>query len=322
MIHNKDHDFFTTPNLTNSYWAGFIAADGNVGKNSNSLTISLAAKDKEHLRKLSNLLAPEYVMREWARDVEGDKYEYVSLSLSSKRWKESLRENWLITPAKTHTLSFPTGLSAENTKAFLCGYIDGDGCIYIDKSRKNRIQLSICGTYDLLNQAKAFIEKETGTRFTGEQIYSTKSIYTFMASGSTAVKMIDYLYDDRLPLLDRKWDRYLEFRKTHKPRTYQMWSEEDNKILTDNHSKMSVRQLQESFFPERTYTSIEKRCNYLGLKKQYEVKWTAAEDLLFSEIRKNTKMKIREIHEKHFPYRTYSSVKNRARRHRPSSKTP
>src|SRR3990167_7821339 len=34
-----NEDFFGVPNILNSYWAGFIAADGNIRKDTNTLRI-------------------------------------------------------------------------------------------------------------------------------------------------------------------------------------------------------------------------------------------------------------------------------------------
>jgi hypothetical protein len=316
MIYHKDHTFFTTPNEINSYWAGFIAADGSISKRGNALRITLSAKDKEHLQKFSSLVCKDYLLREYQQERQCGLCDYVSFSLASQDWKTDLSQHWGINPNKTLTITFPDGLSPENTKAFICGYIDGDGCVYVDKNRKNKIQLSICGTLEMLEGMKRFFEKEGNIRFSGEQIYATKQIYTFMVGGRTAIKVLDFLYDNRLPLMERKWGQYLEQREINNPRTYEIWTENDNEIIKKYHPTMSVRQMKDKFFPNRTYTSIEKRCNYLGLKKHYEIKWTESEDELLSKLRKETKLKIREIHEKHFSYRTFSSVKNRARLHK------
>lgn len=316
MIYNKQHTFFAIPNTINSYWAGFIAADGSIGKNGNSLTISISAKDKEHLKKFSSLVSKDYSIREYQVLRENGPYDYVEFNLSSPNWKKDLDRHWGIHPAKTFTIKFPTGLSVENTKAFICGYIDGDGSIYVDKSRKNKIQMSICGTLNMLEGMKRFFRTEGKVAFSGEQIYATKSIYTFMAGGRTALKVLDFLHDTRLPLMERKWKRYLDQKAINNPNQYLRWSKEDNDIIRKYHPTMSVRQMREKFFPNRSYTSIEKRCGYLGLKKHYEKKWTEEEDKLLAKIRKTTNLKVREIHEQHFPYRTYLSVKNRARRYK------
>lgn len=313
MNYHKNHTFFTTPNKINSYWAGFIAADGNISKKGNTLTLNLSAKDKQHLQKFNSLVSADYHIREFQVEKECGLCDYVAFSLSSQDWKCDLRQNWGINPNKTHTITFPVGLSIENAKAFICGYIDGDGCIYVDRKRKNKIQLSICGTLEMLQGMKRFFEVEGGIKFYGEQIYATKSIHTLMACGRTAIKILDFLYDNRFPLMERKWNTYLEQKAINNPNQYLPWSKEDNETLRKYHTTMSVRQMKDKYFRERTYTSVEKRCSYLGLKKQYEIKWTEEEDKLLAELRKTTKLKIKQIHEQHFAYRTYSSVKNRAR---------
>lgn len=255
--YRKNHVFFETPNLLNSYWAGFIAADGNI----------------------------------------------------------SLKENWKVVPKKTKTLLFPKGLSPNNTKAFICGYIDGDGCITVWKRGRNeKISLSICGTLDVLDGIKNFLEIHGGIKFSGEQIYPSKGIYTFHVGGTTAIKVLNFLYIDSLPLLERKWNKFLEYKKNNKIRKYILWSEEDELILIKNHPNMTIKQIKAKFFPNRTYESVEKKCHYMGLKKHYEIKWTEEEDGLLENLRQNTDLKIKQIHEQYFSYRTFPSVKNRCRK--------
>jgi hypothetical protein len=44
-----DENFFEVPNLLNCYWAGFIAADGNISKNNKKFSIQIGDKDFIHL---------------------------------------------------------------------------------------------------------------------------------------------------------------------------------------------------------------------------------------------------------------------------------
>src|SRR3990167_6033115 len=46
-----DENFFEIPNLINSYWAGFIAADGSINTDRFALSIQISDKDYEHLNK-------------------------------------------------------------------------------------------------------------------------------------------------------------------------------------------------------------------------------------------------------------------------------
>ena len=59
---NKNETFFEKPSRVNSYWAGFIAADGCVYRN--TLKITLSKKDKAHLEALSSQLNEDYRVKE------------------------------------------------------------------------------------------------------------------------------------------------------------------------------------------------------------------------------------------------------------------
>ena len=56
--YNLNDSFFSHENLTidSCYWAGFIAADGNIAKNKKQITISLQHDDKTHLIKFKKLI--------------------------------------------------------------------------------------------------------------------------------------------------------------------------------------------------------------------------------------------------------------------------
>jgi len=250
-------------------------------------------------------LSDDYCLRQEERTLNDKVYNTIAFGLSSKQWKDDLEENWNITPAKSLTLNFPEFDSLENKKAFICGYIDGDGSICVSN---DKLSLQILGTESFLSSILVFLVDEQVVDENIIAIAEHKRICTLSFGSSTAISVLDFLYDENLPLLERKWDKFLKHKGN---RVYQKrikWTEEDNQVLRDNHLTMSVRQIMEKFFPDRTYTSIEKRCAYLGLKKHYEQKWTDEEKSLLLE-KYNEGMRHRDIWKQHFPGRTYSSVK-------------
>lgn len=312
MRYQKNHNFFKNKNPLNSYWAGFIAADGNVSKNSNSLSIALSIRDKEHLQKLCFLLSEDYCLREGIRALNNKEYETISFHLSSKQWKEDLENIWKITPQKSLTLEFPEFDNIEDKKAFICGYIDGDGSISISN---NKISLQILGTKSFLSSILGFLIDVKTVDENTVAISEHKSISTLCFGTSTALKVLDFLYNTSIPLLPRKWNKYLQHKVERNYRTYKGWSEEDNQILIDNHATMSVAQMVEKFFPDRTYTSVEKRCGYLGLKKHYEQKWTEEEKALLLQ-KYDEGMRHCDIWKQYFPNRPYASIKGAIQRYK------
>jgi len=315
MIYNKNHDFFTVPNKLNSYWAGFIAADGCVtGKH--TLAIGLSEKDKEHLQKIATLLAEDYQVKtykygEGSYNAEGN---YVVFSLSSQQWKEDLEKHWGIGKRKTATYRFPEHLEEGLRAAFIAGYIDGDGSINTTKAgKKDKLQISICGTEELLEGIRNFLRSK-GVELKNN-IYASRGISVLIAASTTAKKVCEALYDADLPLLERKWGTYLD----HKDRNYGQyigWIPEDEETMRKYHPVMTIREIHEKFFPNRSYASVVKKASYLGLKKHFEKKWTTDEENILTKARDGCKMTVVKIQQELFPYRSYSSVKQHIRKMR------
>jgi hypothetical protein len=100
------------------YWAGFIAADGCV-KGKKHVEIGLAIKDKNHLLKIHALAGGSFYVTDkvctWSIHRSGDLVRFLN--------------DLNITRRKTFTLKPPVGLSESDTKDFIRGYFDGDGCV-------------------------------------------------------------------------------------------------------------------------------------------------------------------------------------------------
>lgn len=132
--------FFEEKNLVTCYWAGFIAADGNISKKQNRcLCINLGSKDVEHLCKFKEIV--EYTGPIIPAGSTNALYIY------RPKLAESLLRHFNITPAKSLTL-VPPSLSGDKALSFIKGYIDGDGCLHINK--KGKLEISILGTEAML----------------------------------------------------------------------------------------------------------------------------------------------------------------------------
>lgn len=125
-------DYFKTPNPQNSYWAGFIAGDGNLYTQNKCayLAIKLKAPDGECIlpkfREDTEFTGKIYSLR--PKEIGPQKYIRIC---SCKQWHEDLCENFKITPRKTYTLEPPLNLSYTNSLAFIKGLLDSDGQINI-----------------------------------------------------------------------------------------------------------------------------------------------------------------------------------------------
>jgi hypothetical protein len=315
LYKNKNEEYFTKTNKHNSYWAGFIGADGYVNEDKNVLQISLSAKDKDHLEKLKNELNEDYEIKvkkhtgTWATDES-----YVcSLAFTSKQTVESLRENWGLHQNKTYTLTFPRNISVEEKKSYLCGYIDGDGCINVKRNSRGKLQLSINGNEEFLEGVVEFLRKE-GEIEIKNNLYPSRNIFVFSVLGKTALSVLDFLYDEELPLMDRKWAKYLH-NKERNFGQYLLWASEEEELLKEKYKTLSSVEIHKEYFSNRSFASVEKKIMEMGLTKRPQPQkfWTTEENQSFIEALKNN-LTSRVIHETLFPYRTFSSVKNQRKK--------
>lgn len=215
-ITNLDLDFFSTPNPLNSYWAGFIAADGNIKKGKNLVRIKLGEKDKGHLHQLVEDCKYSGKVKEAVKNKTSFapyKKAFV-LEIHSKQWVIDLYKNYNITPAKSKTLMPPNNLNHENTIAFICGIIDGDGCIYKTKGWRGSTTISchVVGTRHLLEWISGTINIVSPSHkkyhhHCSKVILNKNGFYTYCFSGGRLETFFSIVKNMNLPLLQRKWSK-------------------------------------------------------------------------------------------------------------------
>src|SRR5260370_9394638 len=87
------------PNLKNSYWAGFLAAEGNIKTGRKRISIKLHIKDVAHLEKFRDAL--EYTGRVYRYERDA------SIEIACPEIADDLARNFSITPRKSFTLQPP-----------------------------------------------------------------------------------------------------------------------------------------------------------------------------------------------------------------------
>lgn len=198
-------NFFEVPNLINSYWAGFIAADGNISKDYKQLSFGLALKDKIILENMIKDMESNYVIR----DYKSHEYDCVAITITSSKICNDLLVNFNITDNKSLTLIHPN-LSNNLIDAFIIGYIDGDGMIGLyDAEKQKSLKLSLLGTLSLCNWIKErfslLYSKEIGTIFNDKK--HNENTFSYTLSDKSARFIYEYLYKIPVPKLERKWNK-------------------------------------------------------------------------------------------------------------------
>jgi intein/homing endonuclease len=205
-----NHNVFSSDTEISFYLAGFIAADGCIGNKEPRLAIDLAAKDKDHLLKISKILSPNKTLKASYATLKstGKTYEIWRFSISSKIIiNDLLRFN--IVPAKSLTHTFPEWLITHPlVHHFMRGYFDGDGCFTTHKT-KNTTQLTfrLLGTAQFLQTYLEILKQHCDLVIPNKSIYTMRKIHSLDFGGNNITKQIfDFLYKDATIYLERKYD--------------------------------------------------------------------------------------------------------------------
>ena len=194
-------------NEINTYVLGIIASDGclSFDKHSHRENINITLNDKELIEKLNKILTPDKKLYHYK-----DSY---SINFKNDEAIEILKK-YNITYRKSLTYEFPDNVPKKYLKDFIRGYFDGDGSVYINKTKNNGktykyVNVSFTsGSLIFLKKLEKTLEKNNINSHIIKdcrknvfylKIYDKKSIQNFK-------KMI--YYKDDLLKLDRKYEMF------------------------------------------------------------------------------------------------------------------
>ncbi len=204
-----NYGYFSVPDLENSYWAGFIAADGNVRDSKDSIRIKLSGSDSQHLEAFKRYCGSTSPVRDSYNGLK----KYASLEIHGvPQWRDDLRKNFNITPRKSLTLQPPNHLSLKQSLAFIAGYIDGDGCIFKEQPPTGHLRLGvqITGTYEILCWIKALFDKIAPSEYQAS-VRCVGRVYSYKIVGKKAELILEALLQIATPKLERKWAKVSTF---------------------------------------------------------------------------------------------------------------
>jgi len=221
-----NEDYFSVPNLKNSYWAGFIAADGCIldkADGQNSLKIALSVKDEDKLIEFKNDIQYNGIISKRlpcsngfinGRQIHNN--GLIELKIRSQQICNDLGTIFNIHPRKSLTHEPPIDLTFEQELAFIIGYIDGDGWISVlqNKNIKHPIIFGILGTSNFLTWTNQKIHQLS--MFDSKMnVNKTKdNVYRLTGTGRFAYDVLKYLETILVPKFERKWSNVRNFSST------------------------------------------------------------------------------------------------------------
>ena len=194
---NLNINYFTEINsFDKAYFLGFLLTDGNVGKDSNAITLSLAEKDIKILKLFS-----KYTENSNSIYYRKDKPE-VTLSIKCREWKQDLKKYGIV-PQKTYIADMPI-LEENMMPHFIRGLIDGDGWI----SEKSH-QLGFCGTEKVVKKLKDFLVKKLGV-YDVKVLHPKENVWQVTWASKKDIELIgNYIYDNKQDcFLERKYNNF------------------------------------------------------------------------------------------------------------------
>lgn len=206
-------DYFDNiDNQDKAYILGFLYADGSMTQDKYRTSITLQERDKEILEKMSNAIGNKNGLGYIPNNHDTWQNCYI-LRINSKRVCDALYYHGLI-PKKSLILEFPLNFPFKYYKDFLRGYIDGDGCIGASNCSKN-IRVDIISTRKFCETAKLFIENYLHINCYFSRTEKNNITTTLTIGGRIqSLKFLDWLYEDANLYLERKYQKYLDIKKS------------------------------------------------------------------------------------------------------------
>lgn len=197
---------FDTYSEISCYWAGFIAADGNVDSK-NRIRIMLKYDDLNHLQKFKDELQSTHAISS-----NTAAYSRCSFEFTSSYIKSALQENFKIVPNKTAVLEFPDKIPEQYMKDYIRGYFDGDGSICESFSNRNSITASLYATFasgceEFIINLYNYLRSNLGVN--GHlQAFKDSIKWQIKFNTNDAKILLHYMYYNSLVYLDRKYSLY------------------------------------------------------------------------------------------------------------------
>lgn len=192
-----------------AYWLGFLYADGCVRAKTNTVELSLMGSDINHLRKFQEFLKYKKEPTLGVAKYNEKEFSRCRLAVTDRHFHDTLISKGCI-PNKSLVLVFPNEnifSSKELIRHFIRGYIDGDGCIYIQKGYSI---FNIVGTKEFLNSIKNYYPRIFSSVLHKDKRRPNSNTYSMSVSAKKAAYFGDILYKGANIFLERKYKKFIE----------------------------------------------------------------------------------------------------------------
>lgn len=268
-VYDINDNFFGIPNLINSYFAGWIAADGNIS-DKKYLNLTTCLKDKILIENFKEFAKCNYNIHTYKVK---NKFYSSSISIRSEKICDDLNNLFNITPRKSVTLLPPIIKEIDLIDSFIIGYIDGDGSIGLYKCKKQLgLSISLLGTLEIVtwiqNRFSEILQENINCIY--KDAKHIGNTYSLSITDKRARKIFLHYYNINVPKLKRKWslDNYehcIKFKKYENLEKY-------NNILILEKEGMTQKQIAKNIGISQAAVSwYQRRETYKKLKMESDL---------------------------------------------------
>ncbi len=197
--HKVNETFFDTWSAEMAYVLGYLYADGSMEDASylRGKYVRVTSVEKHAIINIKRLMNAEHRITAQESTWPNGRIRY-GLRIGSHKLYDSLTKRGLY-PNKSLTIKFPN-ISDEYLRNFVRGYLDGDGCVYLER-KKGKTQKSIIkkltviftsGSKDFLRGLEKSLRGAVGTRQGG--IYQGHRSYQLRYSTADSIRLFGFLY--------------------------------------------------------------------------------------------------------------------------------
>lgn len=197
-------NYFNSIDVNQAWLMGFIAADGSIRKNRNTIKIALSSVDKEILEKIKQEVNIERPILDY---LTNNGFAVSQLEWTSKEHKDFLAKYGIVNNKTYLPMYLPKDFNKNQKLAFILGYFDGDGSI---SREDNRLRFRICShREEILKDIANFLEKEYNAKYSISK--DGRDLFELSISTTYAVQIFIDMYNLNSLHLDRKYKKFLEY---------------------------------------------------------------------------------------------------------------
>lgn len=206
-----------------AYVLGFITADGSLedAPYIRAKYLRITSGDRDLLEKLRVIMGSEHkivTIEPKAFLSRGKRYisktKYMLRIGSHKIYNDLVSLG--ITPRKSKIIELPQ-IPSELIPHYLRGYLDGDGCISVSKTRPRLSVIFTSGSQQFLDKASKLIASKLNIK--AHNVYRNNRAFQLKYSTKESLKVLRYFYFDMDQglCLQRKYNLYSDFIKANFP---------------------------------------------------------------------------------------------------------